>query len=415
MTPDHRPSRRGTDRTRRAVERLGERQSARRAALAPVGWALVAIVAVATVRTSPAPGLSGRGLGVGLALIGYVVVYATAVRAAMSTRPTQAEASTLLSAATVVLLAGCTVALLALQPDGPVELAAGGTVWIAVARLPDAVGIGLGVATTMACDLTIATAQGSLESVVSMSLLCAVLGITALFMRRSAASEETAELLLAELEDAREAQLETAALTERGRIAGELHDVLAHSLSGLAIQLEGGRKLAEREASSPALQDVLARSAALARQGLFDARQAVGALRGSQPPTEDQLGRLVESFGRDLHHEATLTVTGGARELDPSIGLAIYRAAQEALTNAARHAPSTPTAVRLGYEPDGVSLTIENDFPPAPAGAHGDHPPVSGGGGNGLAGMRERVERVGGVVHAGPTPTGWSVRVEIPR
>jgi signal transduction histidine kinase len=388
------------------VERLAERQSSRRAALAPLGWALVAIVTVATLRTDPEPRLTGRGLGVGLALVGYVAVYVAAMRAATSGR---AEQPVVVTAGMVVALGVCTVALLALQPNGPVELATGGTVWIAVARLANRIGIGLAVAVTLACDLTVAIAQNSLESIVSMSLLCAVLGLTALFMRRSAASEDQAALLLAELEDAREAQLETAAIAERGRIAGELHDVLAHSMSGLAIQLEGGRKLAEREAVSPALQDVLARSAALARQGLFDARQAVGALRGSQPPAEDELARLVESFGRDLHHEATFTVTGGARKLDPAIGLALYRATQEALTNAARHAPSTPTAVRLGYQPEGVSLTVENDGPsPTLVAGRGTE-----GGGNGLAGMRERVERVGGVMRAGPTPTGWAVEIEI--
>jgi signal transduction histidine kinase len=346
---------------------------------------------------------------VAISLAGYLAVYAAAIRTASTGRADQQSVAVI--ATTVVALALCTVGLLAFQPNGSAEVAASGTAWMAVARLPNRVGLGVAVASTLACDLTLVLAQGAFVNVTSMSLLCALLGLSAFFVRRSEASEERAELLLAELEDAREAQLETAAVAERGRIAGELHDVLAHSLSGLAIQLEGGRKLAEREAVSPPLQDVLARSAALARQGLFDARQAVGALRGSQPPAEDQLGRLVDSFRRDLHHEASFTVTGGVRELDPAIGLALYRAAQEALTNAARYAPAAPTAVRLGYEPDAVSLTIEND---QPAGQAGDQQPA-GGGGNGLAGMRERVERVGGVMRAGPTPTGWSVRVEIPR
>jgi signal transduction histidine kinase len=395
-------------RTVRAIGALADRQATRRGSLARLGWALVLIVAVATLRTRPEPSLTGTGLGVAVALAGYVVVYVTAVRAAVSGRLAD---SVILTTSLVVLLGGCTVALLALQPNGPVELATGGAIWMAVAQLPNRVGIGLAVGVTLACDATLAVAAGSAENVLSMSLLCAVLGLTALFMRRSSASEERAELLLAELEDAREAQLASAAIAERGRIAGELHDVLAHSLSGLAIQLEGGRKLAEHDAVSPALQDVLARCSALARQGLFDARQAVGALRGSQPPAEDQLGRLVDSFRRDLHHEASFTVTGGVRDLDPATGLALYRAAQEALTNAARYAPAAPTAVRLGYEPDGVSLTIENDGPAGEA----DHRRPAGGGGNGLAGMRERVERVGGVMRAGPTPTGWAVRVEIPR
>jgi signal transduction histidine kinase len=405
-----RAGRPASTRIERASARLADRRLSRRARLAPLGWALVAIVAIATVETHPAPGLRGGGVGVGAALAGYVVVYAAAIRASTSGRTDQQSVAGI--AATVVLLGLCTVGLLAFQPNGPAELAAGGTVWIAVARLPNRIGIGLAIASTLAFDLTIVVAQSTFVNVTSMSLLCALLGLTGLFMRQSAASEERSELLLAELEDAREAQLEGAAIAERGRIAGELHDVLAHSLSGLAIQLEGGRKLAEREAVSPALEDVLTRSAALARQGLFDARQAVGALRGSQPPAEDQLGRLVESFRRDLHHEATFTVTGGVRRLDPAIGLALYRAAQEALTNAARYAPQTPTTVRLGYRPDTVSLTVENDAPPTIDGE--DRRPV-GGGGNGLAGMRERIELVGGVMRAGPTATGWTVEVEIPR
>jgi signal transduction histidine kinase len=364
---------------------------------------------IASARSHPTPGLGGAGLGVAIALAGYVAVYGAAIRTASSGRSEQQSVPVV--AAAVVVLALRTVGLLAFQPNGSADVAASGTAWMAVARLPNRLGLGLAVASTLACDLTLVLAGSAFANVTSISLLCALLGLTALFMRRSEASEERAELLLAELEDAREAQLESAALAERGRIAGELHDVLAHSLSGLAIQLEGGRKLAEREAVSPALADVLARSAALARQGLFDARQAVGALRGSQPPAEDQLGRLVDSFRRDLHHEATFTVTGGVRRLDPAIGLALYRAAQEALTNAARHAPDTPTAVRLGYRPDAVSLTVENDVRPTVDGE--DRRQV--GGGNGLAGMRERIERIGGVMYAGPTATGWTVEVEIPR
>jgi signal transduction histidine kinase len=401
----------GLSRTERVLTRLAERRRERRAAMAPLGWVLVLIVVIASVKTHPTPGLGGAGLGVAIALAGYVGVYGAAIRAARTGRPE--PESVLVIATSVIGLAVCTVGLLALQPNGSADVAASGTAWLAVVRLPNRVGLGLAVASTVACDVTLVLGHSDFANVTSISLLCALLGLTALFMRRSEVSEERAEILLAELEDAREAQLETAAVAERGRIAGELHDVLAHSLSGLAIQLEGGRKLAEREGVNPALQEVLVRSTALARQGLFDARQAVGALRGSQPPAEDQLGRLVDSFRRDLHHDASFTVTGGVRELDPAIGLALYRAAQEALTNAARYAPAAPTAVRLGYEANAVSLTVENDGPPADADA--DARRAVGGGGNGLAGMRERVERVGGVMRAGPTPTGWAVRVEIPR
>ena len=100
------------------------------------------------------------------------------------------------------------------------------------------------------------------------------------------------------------------ALAERSRIAGELHDVLAHSLSGLAIQLQGARKLAGREQVSDGLRATIERSADLAKAGLADAKQAVGALRGERLPTVDQLSALVEGFRRDTGTEATCGSTG---------------------------------------------------------------------------------------------------------
>ena len=120
-------------------------------------------------------------------------------------------------------------------------------------------------------------------------LLCLLLAVTGQFIRRGRQSQDRTELLLAQLQDAREAEAAAAALAERSRIAGELHDVLAHSLSGLAIQLQGARKLAGREAVSEPLRAAIDRSAELTKAGLADARQAVSALRGEQLPTLDQL------------------------------------------------------------------------------------------------------------------------------
>jgi signal transduction histidine kinase len=110
--------------------------------------------------------------------------------------------------------------------------------------------------------------------------------------------EDRTRLLLAQLQDAREAEAAAAALAERGRITGELHDLLAHSLSGLAIQLQGVRKLAGREAVSEALRAAIDRSAELAKAGLTDARQAVSALRGEQLPASAQLDALVKDRPR---------------------------------------------------------------------------------------------------------------------
>jgi signal transduction histidine kinase len=138
--------------------------------------------------------------------------------------------------------------------------------------------------------------QPAAQSAVMAVLLCLLLAVAGQFIRLGRESQDRTRLLLAQLQDAREA--EAAALAERGRIAGELHDVLAHSLSGLAIQLQGVRKLAGREAVSEALRAAIDRSAELAKAGLTDARQAVSALRGEQLPASARLDALVEDRPR---------------------------------------------------------------------------------------------------------------------
>jgi signal transduction histidine kinase len=247
--------------------------------------------------------------------------------------------------------------------------------------------------------------------VLAVTLLCALLALAAYFIKQARASHDTTELLLAQLEDAREEQLQAAAVTERARIAGELHDVLAHSLSGAAIQLQGACKLAEREAASPRVRAAIDRAGELVRDGLVNARQAVGALRGEQLPGIAQLESLVETFREDTNTDVTLTVEGVARPLAANSSLALYRGAQEAFTNIARYAPGAATTVVLRYGGGSTSLTVEDRYTTARPDGGG----LAGvGGGNGLAGLRERVERAGGRMLAGPTETGWRVELEVP-
>jgi signal transduction histidine kinase len=237
--------------------------------------------------------------------------------------------------------------------------------------------------------------------------------VTGQFLRRGRESQDRAEMLLAQLEDAREGEAAAAALAERGRIAGELHDVLAHSLSGLAIQLQGARKLAEREPVGPGLRGAIERSAELAKAGLADARQAVGALRGDRLPTLDQLGALVEDFRRDTGADATLRIHGTPRPLPAEAGLALYRGAQEALTNIARYAPGAGTAITVRYQADRILLSVEDHAAPDKTEPR-ESVLADAGGGHGLAAMRERASRVGGTARAGPTPDGWLVELEVP-
>jgi DNA-binding NarL/FixJ family response regulator len=299
-----------------ARSRARERVDRQRQLLRPVGWVLIAIVVTAGLNSHPAPGLSGVRLGVSLALAGYAVAVAATVAVAWARR------GYLFQVLLIGLIGGCGVALAALQPHGPAEIAASVGVWIAAVRLPLRPAIVATVLITGALAVTIAlTQQPAAQPALAATLLCLLLAMTGQFIRRGRESQDRTELLMAQLQDAREAEAAAAALAERSRIAGELHDVLAHALSGLAIQLQGARKLADREAASSALRAALERSADLAKEGLADARQAVGALRGDRLPTVDQVGALVEDFRRDTGAEATLRIDGtpppAARRREP--------------------------------------------------------------------------------------------------
>jgi signal transduction histidine kinase len=315
-------------------------------------------------------------------------------------------------AAVIWAMGAAGVALAALQPRGTTSLAAGTAVWMAVARLPLSLGVGLGAAITVALDVATALAGASSAAVLATTLLCALLGLIAHFLKRARDSQDETELLFAQLEDARDDQARAAATAERNRIASELHDVLAHSLSGAAIQLQGARMLAEREQAPPQIRVALDRASELVKDGLASARQAVGALRGEELPSVAQLGSLVESFKDDMKVDATLTIVGNARNLPADATLALYRGAQEALTNVARYAPGASTTVVLRYAADRTILTVEDRLSTSVPRA-GDGL-IGVGGGRGLAGMRERLERAGGSMQAGPTDEGWRVKLEVP-
>jgi signal transduction histidine kinase len=281
-------------------------------------------------------------------------------------------------------------------------------------------GVALAAAITAALVVAVGlTAHPAVASAITAALLCLLLAVTGQFIRRGRQSQDRTELLLAQLQDAREAEAAAAALAERTRIAGELHDVLAHSLSGLAIQLQGARKLAGREAVSGGLRAAIERSAELAKAGLADARQAVGALRGDRLPTLDQLGALVADFRRDTGAEVTLRIDGPRRPLPAEASLALFRGAQEALTNICRYAPGASTSVTVSYQADRTLLTVaDHAGPPGPGSgpAAGPRPALlaAAGGGHGLAAMRERAQRAGGTARAGPTADGWLVELEVP-
>jgi signal transduction histidine kinase len=389
-----------------ARSRAGHRLRRQRGTLRPLGWAVILLVAAGTVSGHPAPGLHGKALAVALSLCAFVATLARAIRDRFTERGYGTQA------AVISAMGAAGVALAALQPRGATELAAGSAVWMAVARLPSPLGVALGAAVTVGLDVSMALSGSSPAAVLAATLLCALLALIARFMKQARESQDRTELLLAQLEDARDAQARSAAIAERGRIASDLHDVLAHSLSGAAIQLQGARVLAERDQARPQVREAIDRASELVKGGLANARQAVGALRGQELPTVAKLESLVESFRDDLNVDARLTIEGGARTLPADAGLALYRGAEEALTNVARYAPGASTSVVLRYATDRTTLTVEDRAPASVPRAAGGLAGV--GGGRGLAGMRERVERAGGSVQAGPTDDGWRVVLEVP-
>lgn len=390
--------------------------------LRPVLWVVVATILVVTLRGRPGPGWTGVHLGVTIALAGCLLPMAWA---ALHRRwPLDSDAR---EAALSLTIGAFGIALAAVQPAGISALPASVSIMTAFVFLPPrrAAPIAGAVATGLVAAML--ASGSSVVNALSDLLFCAVLGVMAICMRQAGQNSDRAELLLAQLEDARDAEAEAAALAERTRIAQDLHDVLAQSLSGLAIQMEAARRLARRGQADEDLTELLDRCAKLVKEGLTDARRAVGALRGDRVPTLDRLPELVERYRGDLELDAALTVSGTRRDLPGDAGLALYRGAQEALTNAARYARGSQTLVTLRYEQDATVLIVEDrraappaagaagpaDSGPAPACAPASAPIVTGSG-LGLIGMRERLAEIGGTATAGPTPQGWIVRMEVP-
>lgn len=388
-----------------ALTRSRERVRQQRAALRPLGIAMIIAVIVSASSQTPGLGLHGRSLGITLSLVLFTVAITVVIR------DLGGDHAVVFQAGAIIVAASSGVALSALQPHGATELAAAAAVFLAAARLPLPLAVPIAAGTTIALGVTVALAGEGAAPVVAATLLCALLFLVAWFVKQAREGQARSELLFAQLEDAREAQTAAAALEERSRIAGELHDVLAHSLSAAAIQLQGARVLAEREHAGERVYDAIERASGLVKGGLADARSAVGALRGDPLPSITELERLVAGFRNDLNAPVSFQVEGVEHAVSADAGLALYRGAQEALTNAARYAPGAATSVTLRYSERAASLTIENASPPKEAAEVGL---TDVGGGRGLQGMRERIERVDGTMRAGPTSDGWRVELEVP-
>ena len=213
-----------------------------------------------------------------------------------------------------------------------------------------------------------------------------------------------------EAERTREEAARARAMEERLRIARELHDSLTHSISVISIQSGVAAHLARKrgEEVSPALLAIQEASADAARE----LRTTLSALRSDEDADGSGLGHL-DSLAlrtRAAGLPVTVTVTGAERTLPPEVDQAAYRIVQEALNNVSRHAGRARASVHLHYEPDALSVQVDDDgagptSAPSTASATSNANPNAGPG-LGLIGMRERVTALGGRLHAGPRDDG---------
>jgi signal transduction histidine kinase len=223
---------------------------------------------------------------------------------------------------------------------------------------------------------------------------------------------EQAAALLAQREQLQAEQRRADLLDERARIAREIHDVLAHSLGALGIQIQAARSVLHKDAGQAS--DLLAAAQQMAAEGLVETRRAVQALRTDTLPLDEELALATDTHAQRYHVPVSYDTGGVPAGLPPDATLALLRIAQEALVNAAKHAAGQPVAVRLDYGDADVRLTVRNDLPPD-TGTRQPADVSTVNGGYGLTGMHERLRLLNGTLEAGPRDGQWVVTAELPR
>jgi signal transduction histidine kinase len=423
--------------------------------LRPVGLIFLAIVLADAFHKTRGLGLHADTLGVAIAMAALAVGGAAAF-----------ALPTLVSRVMVVvpialLLAGSMV-LVWLQPAGSGSLGFFVTAVAVIRLVPERRDRLIAVAAVAVASVVVVLAlavvrvhdhRPGVANLLSLALPVIVCAF-AVFRGRVDQYSDQMERLLIDLEHAQDAEVRAAALAERQRVAREMHDVLAHSLSGLALQLEGARLLAIDDPTDPRLADTIERAHHLARSGLQEARKAIGMLRDEELPGPERLAALAAEFESNSGVRCDVTITGEPHEIGSQARLALYRVAQEALTNIRKHAHADRVKVGLSYEPDGTRLTVEDigddrsqlvrlpgregsadraadgaadgwadgaagGWAPGPAHgwANGSADRAADGGGDrgyGLTGMRERAELLGGRLTASATGSGFLVELWVP-
>ena len=372
---------------------------------------LVLVMVLVTVPfATPHLGAGSRGIAVAVALGISVVGWIIWIRFGRSYR---------VAVAALAVMGAAGGALAGISPLSP-AIAVGCVVTSAAgARLSIEASLAI-TAETVAAFLIAGLATGApAEALVGFP--AAFIGLWAFGLSRHAylLRAEQAEQTLEQTRRAREAETQAAALAERARIAREIQDVLAHSLAAVSVNLQAAEGLlSELPDQGPELAkaiECVTRASAFTRDGLAEARQAILALRDNAAPESpmtlaDRLRALAEEYRADGDTAVEFTVTGEPRPVAAEAGLTVYRTAQEALTNARKHAPGQPVSLTLEFTPAAVTARIVNPLPPAGAA----RPLAHAGAGYGLTGLRERAALGGGTLTAEQADGYWRVCLTIP-
>ena len=367
---------------------------------------VVVVITVSLARPSPATG-GPRGTAIAVMLGVCAAAWITWI---LSQRRDG------LMTGSLVVMGAAGGVLAGLSPASPAVAVGCVAVFAAGARLSTVVSLGI-TAGTVAGFL----ATGLVVGIPTAELLgyaWAFVGLWTIALTRNEflVRAVSAERTLVETRRAWEAETQAAALAERARIARDLHDVLAHSLAAVSVNLQAAEGLLTSGTlpeDNPELVKAIEcvnRAGNLTRDGLAAAKRAVLALRDDAAPLPEQLASLAGQFRTADDPAVHLEVSGEARPIPAEASVAVYRTAQEALTNARKHAPGQPVTLRLGYDPDQITLSVVNPVPPE----HAERPLADTGGGFGLVGLRERAALAGGTFEAGPDAGNWQVRLRIP-
>lgn len=255
------------------------------------------------------------------------------------------------------------------------------------------------------------------QSLQSAGLNLVIAGLVFAFMVLRRRQRDLDDLAAAQREVIERERARAASADLQREIGARLHDVLAHTLSGLVVSLTTASLQARAESASPELRDRLDAATELARSGLVEARQAVESLRPRTEPTPGLPGGRPTAEGLTAWFEVAadrLSRSAGARvRLTGDLGLVPPDQADlarsvlmESLTNSLRHSPAC--TVEVSADPVALSVVSRREREPAGGPESGPHPS----GRHGLAGLRRRVEAAGGRLHAGPTEQGWTLRWE---